>query len=110
MPLSLRTATRMNRLAHAAGRQVLSFPRSCTSLPRARTPITASLWRSTDLNAVVVANSNPHEPLGPSSRKTGIVVSEIMYKPAARADTNNCEFVEIYNSQPYFHDISGYQI
>lgn len=76
------------------------------------TPTTAQFLNPgpTPPNAVVVANSNPHEPLGPCSRKTGIVVSEIMYKPAARADTNNCEFVEIYNSQPYFHDISGYQI
>jgi hypothetical protein len=64
----------------------------------------------TPTNAVVGPNPNPHEPLGPCSRKTGIVFSEIMYKPAARADTNNCEFVEIYNSQPFFHDISGYQI
>ena len=64
----------------------------------------------TPANAVVVANTNPHEPLGPCSRKTGIVFSEIMYKPAPRADTNNCEFLEIYNSQPFFHDISGYQI
>jgi len=33
-----------------------------------------------------------------------------MYKPAARTDTNNLEFVELYNSQPWFHDISGYQM
>ncbi|HEX3717620.1 MAG TPA: lamin tail domain-containing protein [Verrucomicrobiae bacterium] len=61
-------------------------------------------------NAVVEPSSYPHEPIGPSSRKTGIVFSEIMYKPVARADTNNCEFIELYNSQPWFHDISGYQI
>ncbi len=65
---------------------------------------------NTPTNAVVGPNSNPHEPLGPCSRKTGIVFSEIMYKPAPRTDTNNCEYLEIYNSQPYFHDISGYQI
>ena len=52
----------------------------------------------------------PHEPMGPSSRKTPIVFSEIMYKPALRADANNLEYVEIYNSNPWFHDISGYQI
>ncbi len=54
--------------------------------------------------------SNPHEPLGPSSRKTPIVISEIMYKPAARADDNNVEFVELYNTNPWFHDIGGYQL
>ena len=53
---------------------------------------------------------NPHEPLGVSSRKTPIVISEIMYKPAPRADSNNVEFVELYNSNPFFHDLSGYQL
>lgn len=64
----------------------------------------------TSTNAIVGTDLNPHEPLGPCSRKTGIVISEIMYKPAPRTDTNNCEFIELYNSQPFFHDISGYQI
>ena len=61
-------------------------------------------------NAVVGMPLNSHEPIGPSSRKTGLVISEIMWKPAARTDTNNCEFLELYNSQPFFHDLSGYQI
>jgi regulation of enolase protein 1 (concanavalin A-like superfamily) len=52
----------------------------------------------------------PSEPLGPSSRKTPIAISEIMYKPAPRTDTNNLEFIEIYNSNPWFHDISGYRL
>ncbi|MBI3868012.1 MAG: lamin tail domain-containing protein [Verrucomicrobia bacterium] len=52
----------------------------------------------------------PGEVLGPSSRKTGLVVSEIMYKPAARPDARNLEFVEIYNSNPYYEDISGYSV
>jgi hypothetical protein len=54
--------------------------------------------------------SLPTEPPGPSSRKTPIVISEIMYKPAPRTDTNNLEFIEIYNSNPWFHDISGYRL
>src|SRR4029079_6502548 len=61
-------------------------------------------------NGVIGVVSNPHEPLGPSSRKTPIAITEIMYKPAPRADSNNLEFVEIYNSNPYFHDISGYRL
>ena len=61
-------------------------------------------------NAVIAAVPNPHEPIGPCSRKTGIVFSEIMWKPAPRTDGNNLEFVELYNSNPWFHDISGYQV
>lgn len=52
----------------------------------------------------------PFEPLGVCSRKTPIVISEIMFKPAPRADTNNVEFIEIYNTNPFFHDISGYRL
>ena len=33
-------------------------------------------------NAVVGVVANPHEALGPCSRKTPIIISEIMYKPA----------------------------
>ncbi len=33
-----------------------------------------------------------------------------MYKPAPRADTNNLEYIELYNSNPYFEDISGFQL
>jgi regulation of enolase protein 1 (concanavalin A-like superfamily) len=61
-------------------------------------------------NAVLATQINPHESPGPSSRKTGIVFSEIMYKPAARNDGNDVEFIEIYNSNPFFQDISSYQI
>src|ERR1043165_1177064 len=52
----------------------------------------------------------PYETLGPSSRKTGLVISEIMYKPASRSDLRNLEFVEIYNANPFIEDISGYRI
>jgi hypothetical protein len=61
-------------------------------------------------NAVVGPVTNPHEPLGPCSRLTPIVVSEIMYTPAPRPDTNNIEFLELYNSNPFFEDISGFQL
>jgi hypothetical protein len=75
-------------------------------------PTTAQFlnYQTTPTNAVVGTVVNPHEPLGPSSRKTGIVFSEIMWKPAPRTDGNNVEFIEIYNSNPWFHDLSGYQI
>ncbi|MGC9944297.1 MAG: lamin tail domain-containing protein, partial [Verrucomicrobiota bacterium] len=51
-----------------------------------------------------------HEPLGPSSRTTPIAISEIMWKPAPRADGKNLEYLEIYNSNPWFQDISGYRL
>jgi hypothetical protein len=65
---------------------------------------------NTPANAVVGTVPYPHEPLGPSSRSTGIVISEIMWKPAPRTDGNNTEFLEIYNSCPFFQDISSYQV
>ena len=33
-----------------------------------------------------------------------------MWKPAPRTDGKNLEFLELYNSNPWFQDISGYQI
>jgi hypothetical protein len=50
------------------------------------------------------------EPLGPSSRSTGIVFSEIMYHPRARADGKNLEFVELYNARSVFEDLSGWRL
>ena len=41
------------------------------------------------------------EPIGPSSRRTALIINEIMYHPADRADRKNLEFVEVYNSNPY---------
>src|SRR5580700_8849890 len=51
----------------------------------------------------------PHDVLGPSSRKTPIAVSEIMWKPAPRTDGRNLECLTIYNSNPWFEDIGSYQ-
>ncbi|MBI4327379.1 MAG: lamin tail domain-containing protein, partial [Chloroflexi bacterium] len=50
------------------------------------------------------------EPLGPSSRRTGLVISEIMYHPQARADTNNLEFVEIFNAGLILEDLTGHRL
>ncbi|WCJ60031.1 lamin tail domain-containing protein [Fontisphaera persica] len=50
------------------------------------------------------------EPPGPSSRKTPVAITEIMYKPGAWAGTNDLEFVEIYNSNPYFEDLSNWRL
>jgi len=50
------------------------------------------------------------EPLGPSNRRTGLAFTEIMYHPAPRADERSLEFLELFNSNPFFEDISGYRI
>ena len=52
----------------------------------------------------------PPEKLGPSSRRTQLVISEIMYKPAPRSDGRNLEFIEIYNANPWFQDLSNYRL
>ena len=59
-------------------------------------PLLLLLVVSTDAFAQPVT-----EPPGPSSRRTPITFSEIMYKPAKRADARNLEFVELYNSNPW---------
>ena len=50
------------------------------------------------------------ERIGPSSRRTGVAISEIMYRPAARSDGRNLEYIELYNTQPWFQDISGFRV
>ena len=51
------------------------------------------------------------EPMAPSSRRTGLVFSEIMYHPkVAAGTTNNLEFVEIYNADSIFEDIGGWRL
>ncbi len=49
------------------------------------------------------------ESLSAAARTGPIVISEIMYK-SGPLSTNNLEFVELYNSNPYFEDISGYRL
>jgi hypothetical protein len=50
------------------------------------------------------------EPAGPSSRRTPVAISEIMFKPADRTDGRNTEFIELYNSNPWPEDVSGYRL
>jgi len=83
---------------------------ACSHNASLRTSATFLNLANVGPGAMVGSVSNPHEALGPSSRKTPIAISEIMYKPAPRSDGNNVEFVELYNSNPWFHDIGGYQL
>ncbi len=50
------------------------------------------------------------EPIGPATRRGPFAFSEIMYHPATRTDGRDVEFVEIYNSQPWTEDLTGYRI
>jgi len=61
-------------------------------------------------NGIIGTQVNPHDKIGPSSRKSPVVFSEIMWKPAPRTDGKNLEYLELYNSNPWFQDISGYQL
>lgn len=57
--------------------------------------------------------STDREPVGPSSRKTGLVITEIMYnpRPIPGLSTNlTHEFIELYNSKPWAEDIGGFSI
>ncbi len=54
--------------------------------------------------------SLPREPIGPSTRRQGVVISEVMYHPTNRVDARNLEFIEIYNSQPWFEEIGGWRV
>ncbi len=52
----------------------------------------------------------PFEPLGPSSRRTALVISEIMYNPPAAWGTNSQEFVELWNSGLITEDLTGHKL
>ena len=50
------------------------------------------------------------ETLGPSSRRTGLAISEIMYHPTNRTDGKNVEFIELFNSEPLAQELGGYRL
>lgn len=58
----------------------------------------------------VSARAEQAEPLGPCTRRTPLVISEIMYHPAPRPDQMDLDYVEIHNSQPWFFDLSGFRL
>ena len=49
----------------------------------------------------------PWEPLGPASRRTGLVISEIFYHPKPREDGKNPQFLELFNSQSIPESLDG---
>lgn len=47
---------------------------------------------------------------GPSTRRGPFVISEVMYHPTNRTDLRNIEFIEIFNSNPWFEEMGGFRI
>ena len=65
---------------------------------------------STTSGATVATALPDVEPPGPSSRRTPIAITEIMYNPLPNPASNILEFIEIYNSNPHFEDISEFRL
>ena len=53
------------------------------------------------------ADAAKTEKTGPSSRRSPLIISEVMYHPATREDGANLEFIEIYNSQPWWEELGN---
>lgn len=74
---------------------------------------TLALAKFKDFSSVVqpltFAEPMPFEPLGQCSRRTPLVISEVMYNPFSPGAANY-EFIEIYNSAPTPEDISNYRL
>jgi hypothetical protein len=68
------------------------------------------LWLSASENYAQLPPER--EPIGPSSRRSGIVISELMYNPLTNglAPEEFLDYIEIYNSKPWKEDISGFTI
>jgi regulation of enolase protein 1 (concanavalin A-like superfamily) len=77
------------------------------------TGTTAAEFRdeSTGNGTIVLNAALPIEPLGPCSRRTPLVISEIMYDaPAGWGGTNSLEFIELYNSGMVTEDLTGHRL
>ncbi len=48
--------------------------------------------------------------LGPCSRRTPLVLTEIMYHPAEAPDSADLEFIELRNTEPVSRDISDFRV
>lgn len=98
------------------GSAVINLPSTVYFGPAvaSRSDASSAMVRFRDIGAtvsVVASGFGPdREPLGPSNRKTPLVVSEIMYHPAVRTDLRNLEFIEIYNAGHIVEDLTGYSI
>ena len=84
-------------------------------------PTTAAFRDYSETIPATAATPVPNfEPLGQSSRRTSLVLSEIMYHPGKTRGTlhtdaqgwvtNNLEFVELFNSRGEPQDLSGFRL
>ena len=76
-------------------------------------PITARFAGLDEVTVAAAAASPPalpFEPMGPSSRNTELVISEIMYHPRDALSTSSLEFVEIHNPGGIFEDLTGFRL
>lgn len=77
-------------------------------------PAVATTVQFRDLRATVSqvtgAFAPTAEPLGPSSRATCLVFSEIMYHPEARDDGKNLAYIELYNAGALFEDLTHWRL
>ena len=76
------------------------------------TPTTAEFrdYGNVAINSTIVtAVDFSNEPLAACTRKTPLVITELMYRPGG-TNTNNLEFVEIYNSNPIFENLTGHRL
>jgi hypothetical protein len=67
---------------------------------------TAAFRDFTNVTSAGVGGALPFEPMAQSSRRTSLVISEIMYHPTNTA----LEFVEIFNTRGEPEDLSGYRL
>ncbi len=68
------------------------------------------LWSLATGAGLASATTLPREPLGPSSRRGAMVVSEIMVNtPSQWGGTNSLEFIELYNSGLITEDLAGHR-
>ena len=82
---------------------------------RAATPNTilpnSQLAFALDVSPLAISFLRPSpEPIGPSTRHGPVVISEIMYHPTNRLDGKDLEYLELFNSNPYSEDLSGYRL
>ena len=82
-----------------------------TSAANSNATTTASFTDYGVGSGIIVTNTPwPFEPMGPSSRRTALVFSEIMYNPPDAWGTNDLQFLEICNTAAVAEDLSGYQL
>jgi len=72
----------------------------------ANQPATGAFRDFGNVSGAGVNGALPHETLGQSSRRTSLIISEIMYHPTNTA----LEFVELFNTRGEPEDLSGYKL